>query len=130
MMLMELEGGILASYLQCHFTPDYFRNHLFIGTEGRVELVNDSLVRVKTRSSNTWREYSDRDYHIKPAKGGHGGADPVICVDFVDMLADGKLPEATPIDGRMSVAAGVAAAQSLRNNGMPVDIPAIPGGVA
>lgn len=129
MMLMELEGGILASYLQCHFTPDYFRNHLFIGTEGRVELVNDSLVRVKTRSSNTWREYSDRDYHIKPAKGGHGGADPVICVDFVDMLANGKLPEATPIDGRMSVAAGVAAAQSLRNNGMPVDIPALPGGL-
>ncbi|UZN00173.1 hypothetical protein OL548_10360 [Lysinibacillus sp. MHQ-1] len=39
--MMELEGGIKASYLQCHFTPDYSRNYTFIGTKGRIE--NDDI---------------------------------------------------------------------------------------
>ena len=26
MMLMELENGILATFQQCHFAPDYWRN--------------------------------------------------------------------------------------------------------
>ena len=25
-MIVQLEGGIKASYSQCHFTPEYFRN--------------------------------------------------------------------------------------------------------
>ena len=37
MVLMELEGGVKAAYLQCHFTPDYHRNYTIIGTEGRLE---------------------------------------------------------------------------------------------
>jgi hypothetical protein len=84
---------------------------------------------VKTRQSNTWRELADRTYQVKEARGGHGGADPVICNDFVDMCLDGKEPVATPLAGRMSVAAGVCAAQSLRNGGMPVDVPPPPVGL-
>ena len=50
-MIMELEGGIKASYLQCHFTPDYHRNYTFIGTEGRVENSEPEMkVWVKTRA--------------------------------------------------------------------------------
>jgi predicted dehydrogenase len=129
-MIMELEGGIKAAYLQCHFTPDYHRNYTFIGTEGRVENSEPEMkVWLKTRRSNTWRELADRTYEVKPAKGGHGGADPVICKDFVDMCLDGKEPLATPLAGRMSVAAGVCAAQSLRQGGVPVDIPALPVGL-
>ena len=129
-MIMELEGGIKAAYLQCHFTPDYHRNYTFIGTEGRVENSEpDMKVWVKTRRSNTWRELADRTYDVKPSRGGHGGADPVICEDFVAMCLDGKEPLATPLAGRMSVAAGVCAAQSLRSGGMPVDVPAPPSGL-
>ncbi len=129
-MIMELDGGIKAAYLQCHFTPDYHRNYTFIGTEGRLENSEpDMKVWVKTRRSNTYRELADRTYDIKPAMGGHGGADPVICKDFVDMCLDGKEPVATPVAGRMSVAAGVSAAYSMRHGGMPVDIPALPEGV-
>ena len=127
MMIMELEGGIKASYLQCHFTPDYHRNYTFIGTEGRVENSEpDMKVWVKTRTSQTWRDLADRTYDVKPARGGHGGADPVICQDFVAMCLDGVEPLATPLAGRMSVAAGVCAANSLRNGGMPMDIPPAP----
>lgn len=137
-VIMELEGGIKASYLQCHFTPDYHRNYVFIGTEGRVENSEpQGKVWVKMRraapgpnntgltgkGSDIWRELADRTYEIKPAVGGHGGADPVICNDFLDMVLLNKEPIATPLAGRMSVAAGCAAAQSLRSGGTPVDIP-------
>mgnify|MGYP002039126444 FL=1 len=42
MVNMRLSGGILASYQQCHFTPDYWRNYTVIGTEGRIENVGDT----------------------------------------------------------------------------------------
>jgi hypothetical protein len=39
---------------------------------------------------------------------------------------DGKEPVATPLAGRMSVAAGVCAAESLRSGGIPIDVPPLP----
>ncbi len=126
MVLMELEDGVKAAYLQCHFTPDYHRNYVFIGTEGRVENSEpEGKVWVKTRRSGTWRDLADRTYEVKPSAGGHGGADPKICEDFLDMILEGREPLATPEAGRMSVAVGCAAAESLRSGGIPVDIPPI-----
>ncbi|MFH1904228.1 MAG: Gfo/Idh/MocA family oxidoreductase [bacterium] len=126
-MIMELENGIKASYEQCHFTPDYWRNYTFIGTEGRMENLDDkSRVIVKTRRSGKWKEFADRTYDIKPVEGGHGGADPVICKDFVEMLLTGKDPVSTPEAGRMSVATGCAATESLRNGGRVVKISPMP----
>jgi predicted dehydrogenase len=123
-LLMQLESGVKAAYLECHFTPDDERNYVFIGTEGSVELSERAnKVWVKTRRTNDYRELSDHTYKIKEAKGTHGGADPVITEAFLDYIIDGKAPIASPIDGRMSVAAGCCGAQSMRNGGMPVDIP-------
>lgn len=123
-VIMELENGIKASYLQCHFTPDYFRNYTFIGTEGRLENLDDSSkIVVKTRNrSKEWKNYADRIYDVKPAVGGHGGADPVVCKDFIDMIVSGRKPLATPEAGRMSVATGCAATESLRNGGRVVEV--------
>ena len=127
MVLMELDNGIQAAYLQCHFTPDYQRNYTFIGTEGRMEnLPHEDVVRVWMRDTNAWKSYANRTYTIKPHRGGHGGADAVICVDFLDMVQLDKEPIATALAGRMSVAAGVAASQSLRKGGVPVEIPPPP----
>lgn len=126
MVIMELDNGIKAAYLQCHFTPDYHRNYVFIGTEGRMENSEpEGKVWVKMRRADSWKELSDRTYDVKPAVGGHGGADTVITEEFLDYILDGKEPVATPIDGRMSVAVGCCGAQSLRNGGMPVDVPPI-----
>ncbi|WP_136604223.1 Gfo/Idh/MocA family protein [Paenibacillus dokdonensis] len=122
-VIMELDNGIKATYMQCHFTPDYHRNYTLIGTEGRIEnSENDNKVYVKSRSSNKWHSLSDRIYDIKAGEGTHGGADPNICRDFVDMILDNKDPIATPIAGRMSVAAGCAAAASMRAGGKVVNI--------
>ena len=123
-LIMELENGIKASYLQCHFTPDYHRNYVFIGTEGRMENSEPEMkVWVKTRNLKTWKNLADRTYDIKEAQGGHGGADTVITEQFLDYVLDGKAPVATAIDGRMSVATGCCAAESLRDGGIPRDIP-------
>jgi len=127
-IMMELEGGIKATYTQCHYTPDYCRNYTFIGTEGRVENLDDSTkVIVRTRNqSKRWKNLSNQDYTVKPAAGGHGGADPVICRDFIDMILLNKQPLATPLAGRMSVAAGCAATHSLRNDSVPVEVLPLP----
>lgn len=123
MLIMELEGGVKASYLQCHFTPDYSRNYTFIGTEGRIE--NDDVnekVYLKTRKTNTWKEFSDVTYDMKSEKGSHGGADPKIAQDFVELVLYNKEPLTTPFAGRMSVAVGCAATESIRSGGKVVEV--------
>lgn len=126
-VIMELENGIKASYLQCHFTPDYHRNYTFIGTEGRIENSEpEGKVWVKTRDSHDWKAFANRTYEVKPAVGGHGGGDPVACEDFLDMILEGKEPVATPIAGRMSVAVGCAAAESMRSGGKVVEVAPLP----
>jgi predicted dehydrogenase len=127
-VMMALEGGIKATYMQCHFTPDYCRNYTFIGTEGRVENLDDGsqvIVRMRDRS-NRWKNLAHRALEVKPAMGGHGGADPLVCKDFVDMLIDNKRPLSTPLAGRMSVAVGCAATWSIRNGWQAVDVPPVP----
>ena len=123
MLIMELEGGIKASYMQCHFTPDYSRNYTFIGTKGRIENddVNDRVY-VKTRKSGSWHEMSDITYEMKNMPGTHGGADPRICEDFVNLVLFDKQPLTTPFAGRMSVAVGCAATESIRSGGKVVSI--------
>ncbi|MDF2714051.1 MAG: oxidoreductase [Paenibacillus sp.] len=123
MVLMELEGGVKASYMQCHFTPDYQRSYTVIGTEGRIENSEaENRVYVKSRRSNTWRDMSDRVYDIKKSEGSHNGADPNICNDFIELVLNGKEPIAQPLAGRMSVAVGCAAAESMRAGGKIVPI--------
>jgi len=131
-VIMELENGIKATYTQCHFTPDYFRNYTFIGTEGRIENLDDNFkVIMKMRSrSNKWKNYADSTLDIRPAEGGHGGADPVICKDFIDVILTGKEPVATPIAGRMSVSVGCKATESIRSGGKVLEVPPVPSWVA
>ena len=126
-IMLELENGIKVTYMQCHYTPDYCRNYTFIGTEGRLENLDDgSQVIVKLRNrSRRWANLADHKYQVKPASGGHGGADPLVAEDFLDVVLEGKEPLATPMAGRMSVAVGCAATHSIRNDSVRVEIPAV-----
>lgn len=125
-LIMELENGIKASYLQCHFTPDYSRNYVVIGTKGRMENddVNDTIT-IKTRSTGSLEDKSDLIIQMKKFDGAHAGADPLIAEAFVDYIFDGKEPNASPEDARMSVAVGVKATESLREGGGVKLIPPI-----
>jgi predicted dehydrogenase len=125
-MIMELENGIKATYLQNHFTPDGHRNYTFIGTEGRLEnSETDNKVWVKTRRSNKWQEYTDVLYNIKydyVQKHGSFESDDLICKDFVSMILDGNEVLTNPMQGRMSVATACAATKSMRSGGIMTEV--------
>lgn len=130
-VIMEMDKGVLGSYLQCHFTPDACRNYTVIGTEGRLENIGDeptSPIFVWNRRRDTYRMIGDEVYYGDPIAGGsHGGADPMIVQEFLQYVR-GEIHEttATPEAARMSVATGYMATMSLRNGGQPYDVPALP----
>jgi len=129
MMQMILDNGVFASYEQCHFTPDAWRNYTIIGTEGRIENFGDSpgncVVRLWNRRCD-YNPWGDEQYYIPPVRGGHGGADPSIVGEFVRYVKDGEKATTSPVAARYSVAAGCMATYSLRNGGVPMDIPPLP----
>jgi len=128
MMLMQLDNGVQASYQQCHYTPDDFRNYTIIGTEGRLENYGDTSTEEKWATIHLWNQrtgYSEMGheiFRISPAEGGHGGADPAIVADFIRFLRTGERLGATPMDARMATAAGCLATDSIRNGNVPRDV--------
>lgn len=126
MMQMRLKNGVLACYQQCHYTPDYWRNYTFIGTEGRLEnfgdLQENAVIRLWNRRTN-YNAEGDQVFHVGADSGEHGGADAKIVAEFVRYVRDGGSINTSPVASRYSVAAGCGATESLRNGGTPVRVP-------
>lgn len=125
MVMMTLDNGVLASYEQCHFSPDYWRNYTVIGTEGRLENFGDTaggVVRVWNRRSE-WREAGDREYPIQGVESGHADADFLTVSEFLDHVATGRPVTISPVAARQAVAAGALATTSLREGSLPLDVP-------
>lgn len=124
MMLMELDNGVLASYQQCHFTPDYWRNYTVIGSHGRLENVGDTEDGEVLLWNRRHSGYAPPDevHAFDRGAGSHGGADPVLIDEFVGYALHGGRTETSPIAAREAVAAGEAATLSLRSGGVPVEV--------
>ncbi|MGW2161172.1 Gfo/Idh/MocA family protein [Nonomuraea sp. NPDC001699] len=125
-MNMRLDNGVIAAYQQCHFSPDYVRNYTVIGTEGRLENFGDGpgdTVKVWNTGPTSYRDDCDIAYQVPAAKGTHGGADPQILAEFCRFVREGGATDTSPVAARMSVAAGYMATMSLRDGGMPYDVP-------
>jgi predicted dehydrogenase len=126
MMLMELDNGVFASYQQCHYTPDAWRNYTFIGDEGRLENFGDEPGAAVLRVWNKRHGYKpegDLEIAVPPTEGSHGGADPRIVAEFIRYLRVGGKIATSPIAARNSVAAGCKATESLRNGNIPLEVP-------
>ncbi|MDT0157122.1 Gfo/Idh/MocA family oxidoreductase [Microbacterium sp. ARD32] len=124
MMLMELDNGVLASYEQCHFTPDYWRNYTVIGTKGRLENFGDTdggVVRVWNRR-HEYSPHGDAEYPIRGDASGHDDADERTVNEFLDFLEHGTPTVTSPLASRNAVAAGIAATHSLRSGSVPIRI--------
>ena len=134
MMLMTLQNGTFASYHQCHFTPDYWRNYTVIGDAGRIENVGNggtgTAIHLFDHRTDRWAPDTARVVPVPPSEGGHGGADPVIVAEFLRYVRDGGSTETSPVAARYAVAAGSAAPESLRSGGGAVDVPAVPDDIA
>jgi predicted dehydrogenase len=128
MVHMALDNGTFASYEQCHYTPDYWRNYTVIGTEGRVENFGsdqaDAEVRLWNRRTAGFNPAGD---HVFPtpstATDDHGGADTHTMNEFLDFVRDGsRSTDASPIAARWSVAVGCSATESLRTGGAALTV--------
>lgn len=132
MLHMTLDNGVLASYEQCHFTPDYWRNYTVIGTQGRAENFGDGdggVVRVWKHRSD-YRPLGDAEYPIVEGGAGHSSADELTVAEFLNFVRTGAPTDTSPLSARDSVAAGVAATESLRQGSQPRVVPTVPDAVA
>ncbi|MEL3899739.1 Gfo/Idh/MocA family protein [Treponema phagedenis] len=128
MMLMSMQNGVQASYMQCHYTPDAWRNYTVIGTKGRVENIGDSgdcSIKLYTSRTDTF-EKPDTVYFLHKTEGSHGGSDPSIVKSFVDFVRTGRKANIDPSAAFYAVAAGIAATESLRNNSQPEQVQTLP----
>ena len=124
MIMMQLDNGAQATYMQCHYAPDSERNYTFIGTAGRVENIGDhGTCEVHVWTNRGPRETPDIIYKLKPVAGSHGGADGPIIDNFLDFVVNGAETNANPIAARNSVATGDLGHYSMRNGNVPMDIP-------
>ncbi|PRY14501.1 Gfo/Idh/MocA family protein [Kineococcus rhizosphaerae] len=131
MVLMGLDNGVLASYQQCHFTPDYWRNYTVIGTEGRLENFGDTaggVVRVWNRR-HEWTAAGDREHPIGGVTSGHDDADVATMAEFLAHVAEGTPTLVSPVAAREAVATGALAAESLRSGSVPLQVPDLPDAV-
>ncbi len=127
MIMMQMENGAQATYMQCHYAPDAERNYTFIGTRGRIENIGDygdAQIHVWTQRGP--RKSPDIVYHLKPVEGGHGGGDPVTVQNFLDFVRDGVKTNTSPIAARNAVATGVLGHYSMRHGNGLQQIPPVP----
>nr|WP_235954445.1 Gfo/Idh/MocA family oxidoreductase [Actinomyces faecalis] len=125
MMLMRMESGVYASYQQCHYTPDYWRNYTVIGTEGRIENFGDGeggTIRLWASRSDYSAE-GDASFPILGDAGGHGDADVLTITEFMRFARHGVPTDTSPLGAWYAVAAGIQAADSLRHGSRPAHVP-------
>ncbi|WP_426625313.1 Gfo/Idh/MocA family protein [Leifsonia sp. McL0607] len=125
MMLMSLDNGVVASYEQCHFTPDYWRNYTIVGTEGRAENFGDTgggVIKVWNHRRD-WQVAGDREYPIAGVPSGHADADEITVREFLRHLAYGEPISVSPVAAREAVAVGDLATRSLRDGSTPREVP-------
>lgn len=127
-ILMQFDNGVLATYQQCHFTPDAWRNYVIIGTRGRIENLGEEKVALWNKRSG-YKAEGDEQFDCAAPWGAHGGADPKIVAEFVRYVREGGAILTSPVAARNSVAAGCCGTQSIRNGGKPCNVPALPEGI-
>ena len=129
MIMMQLENGAQATYMQCHYAPDAERNYTFIGTRGRVENIGDGgECEVHVWNRRGPRNTPDVIFKVKRPlqNSSHGGADAPIVQNFLDFVRFDAKTNTSPIAARNSVATGVLGHYSMRNGCNCQQIPQLP----
>lgn len=118
---LQLANGVLATYDQCHFTPDYWRNFTVIGDEGRLENFGNGEPDTVIRLWNRRCSYDQAGHvQVTPVQGGdgHGGSDERCVQEFTRILSGFDGPTVTsPVAAWHAVATACAASESIRAGG-------------
>lgn len=118
---MQLDNGVLATYDQCHFTPDYWRNFTVIGDQGRLENFGNGQPGTCIRVWNRRCTYYPLG-HVRASppeeRHAHGLSDERCVNEFISLLRGSARPTTTsPVAARQAVATACAAVASLRAGG-------------
>lgn len=102
--IVEYDSGATAMHSECFVVPFSNRRYILDGTLGYGEAdMHANRIDVRPR----WTKH-EIVHHINRGSGGHGGADPLMCAEFVDCIQKGRRPTASGVDGAWSVAIGEA----------------------
>lgn len=120
-VLIDYANGARITYLECHFTPEYTREFMFIGDKGKIEAFYDNEQNFKIK---LWKRHEKEPQYFYPPKsdGGHGGGDPGIVRDFIGLVKRGT-PCMRGVKGARDSAAIAIAAFDSDKSGLPVVIP-------
>ncbi|GAB2987175.1 Gfo/Idh/MocA family protein [Actinotalea caeni] len=125
MVTMRMDNGVYATYSECHFTPDYWRNYTIIGTEGRIEnfgLGEGGVVRLWNRRSE-FLEHGHEEIPIPHVPGGHHGADPALLREFLAFVRTGAPTRTSVVAAREAVATAATATASMRSDSSALAVP-------
>ncbi|MDO5720220.1 MAG: Gfo/Idh/MocA family oxidoreductase [Actinomycetaceae bacterium] len=128
MILMQFNNGIFASYQQCHYTPDYWRNYTIIGTRGRAENFGDTgggVIRVWTERVG-YDPVAPLEILIGDDAGGHQCADERTVREFFRFIREGVPTQTSPLGAWYASVTGAEATYSLRHGSVPRTIDDLP----
>ncbi len=117
---LQMRNGVLATYQQCHYTPDYWRSYTVIGDRGRLENFGDgpgSRVKIWNQRVVGYADQPDIELLVHHPVGDHAGADPRIVAAFLAAYRSGDPGAGNGHSARAAVRAGAGATESLRAGG-------------
>lgn len=124
------ENGVLGTYMQCHYTPDYWRNYCIIGTEGRAENFGDEggngVIKVWTTRRLGYDPEPDIEIPLSAdsaTRSGHDGADLRILHNFAESYFGTAVPITSIAAARNAVAVGQLAGSSIDSDGRMIQVP-------
>lgn len=121
LVLIDYDGGARLCYMECHFTPEYTREFMFVGDRGKLTAFFDNEQNFKIM---VWKRHEAEPVYYYPEKneGGHGGGDTGIVDAFFRYVAEGR-PRMVGIQGARDAAAIAIAAAKSEETGLPERIP-------
>ncbi|MHC4874811.1 MAG: Gfo/Idh/MocA family protein [Planctomycetota bacterium] len=108
--LVEYEGGIKASHLECFVTSHSDRLYTICGTKGQAEVsLHDRTIKIRPR----WSQ-EIIDIQMPEPTGGHGGADPGLVQSFLKAVRGEIENNSTCEQGMISTSIAEAAELAWR----------------
>lgn len=121
LVTIDYANGARLTYMECHFTPEYTREFMFVGDKGKLEAFfnNEQEFKIKV-----WKRFEKEPTYYYPPKteGGHGGGDAGIIREFARLVREGK-PCMKGVKGARDSAAIAIASYESEKSGLPVTIP-------
>lgn len=108
---IKYANGAKASYMECHFSPDYNRQFTLVGDKGKLDAFYNNEQEFVI---HLHKRFTDKieTFHPPKAAGGHGGGDPRILKSFIDLVKRNAHECPGGVDARNSAAIAIAAAKS------------------